>query len=152
MKPPTSQDKPREFWIDNECTGDSCNADKPWCHVYTTEEPIGSIHVIEYSAYEHVAKELDRWINDYPFNIHKLDSQNKALEQKVRYLELELHVYKTQGILISAHKEIVKELIEALKLTATPSNIIHTVYPKCYCPRCKQKEKVQSYEEAKEQK
>ena len=38
-----------------------------------------------------------------------------------------------------------EKLVEALKFTATPEGIIHSVFPKCLCNSCKQQKAIKSY-------
>ncbi len=43
--------------------------------------------------------------------------------------------------------EAIRVLSEALELTATPQNQIHTLHPKCFCSSCNQKEALQKAQE-----
>lgn len=52
-------EKPREFWIDDTCRGDSCQ--KTTCCVFDSETD-ECIHVIEHAAYQSLLEQAEKLI------------------------------------------------------------------------------------------
>lgn len=41
------------------------------------------IHVIEYTAFQKLKEELEKWKSDYPFNLHKVVAENERLKEEL---------------------------------------------------------------------